>query len=139
MNNDIRHRVVVEAVEGKCVRVRILQSSACASCHVSAHCGASEQKEKIIEIPDVTASGQYRTGDVVLVSVSQAVGAQAVLFGFVLPFLVLVTALFVSWMVTANETISAIISLCALIPYYFCVFLWRKMLRKKLTFRIEKQ
>ena len=46
MSNKIKHAGVVDGVEGECVRVRILQSSACSACKVAAHCNASETKEK---------------------------------------------------------------------------------------------
>lgn len=50
MSNKIKHNGVVDGVEEGCVRVRILQSSACSACKVAAHCNASETKEKIIEV-----------------------------------------------------------------------------------------
>ena len=50
MSNKIKHNGVVDGVDENCVRVRILQSSACSACKVAAHCNASETKEKIIEV-----------------------------------------------------------------------------------------
>ena len=47
MSNKIKHNGVVDGVEDGCVRVRILQSSACSACKVAAHCNTSETKEKI--------------------------------------------------------------------------------------------
>ena len=50
MENKIKHVGVVESVVGECVKVRVVQSSACASCKVAKQCNTSESKEKIIDI-----------------------------------------------------------------------------------------
>ena len=55
MSTDIKHCGVVDEVEDGCVKVRIVQSSACASCKVASHCNASENKEKVVEVPVETA------------------------------------------------------------------------------------
>lgn len=124
------------AVDG-CVRVRIVQTSACASCKIASHCNASEQKEKVIDVFDSQASEVYKRGDNVVVMISQRVGMNAVLVGFVLPFLVLVLALFITLNITGKESLAALISLCALLSYYLCVYFCRGRLRKKLSFTIE--
>jgi len=138
MNNKIRHAGVVESVEDGCVRVRILQTSACASCKVASHCNASEQKEKTIEVFDVAFAKSCKKGDKVVVSASQQVGMRAVIIGFGLPFAVLVAALFITWNLTGSETVAAVVSLCTLLPYYFCVYIGRNKLREKLSFSIER-
>ena len=73
MSNKIKHAGVVDAVEEGCVRVRILQSSACSACKVAAHCNASETKEKLIEVMDAHASC-FQKGDHVMVVADTAVG-----------------------------------------------------------------
>ena len=137
MNNSIRHSGVVESAVDGCVRVRIVQTSACASCKIASHCNAFEQKEKVIDVFDSQASEVYKRGDNVVVMISQRVGMNAVLVGFVLPFLVLVLALFITLNITGKESLAALISLCALLPYYLCVYFCRRRLRKKLSFTIE--
>lgn len=138
MNNKIRHAGVVESVEDGCVRVRILQTSACASCKVASHCNASEQKEKTVEVFDVVFAKSCKKGDNVVVSASPQVGVRAVIIGFGLPFAVLVAALFITWNLTGSETAAAVVSLCSLLPYYFCVYVGRNKLREKLSFSIER-
>lgn len=139
MSNKTRHAGIIESVEDICVRVRILQTSACASCNVASHCNASEQKEKIIEIFDSVSARSYKKGDNVIVCISQGVGIRAVTIGFVLPFTVLVATLFITWELTANESVAAIAGICALLPYYFCVYIGRGKLREKLSFSIENR
>ena len=46
----IRHRGIVEKVEGSHVTVRIVQTSACSACSAKGLCNASESKEKLIDV-----------------------------------------------------------------------------------------
>ena len=76
MSNKIKHTGIVDEVEGNCIHVRILQSSACSGCKVAAHCNASETKEKVIDV--VTADARnYQRGDNVVVVADAAVGFSA--------------------------------------------------------------
>ena len=72
MENKIKHVGVVESVVGECVKVRVVQSSACASCKVAKQCNTSESKEKIIDI--YTKDNRYSAGDRVNVMASYNVG-----------------------------------------------------------------
>ena len=56
MTDIIKHRGIVENIEGSHVRVRIVQTSACSACSVKGHCNASESKEKLIDVFDMKAS-----------------------------------------------------------------------------------
>ena len=44
----IRDRGIVENISGSHLQVRIVQTSACASCSIKGHCSSSDTKEKII-------------------------------------------------------------------------------------------
>ena len=85
----------MESVAEGCVKVRILQTSACAACKVASHCNASDKKEKIVEVfCDDAAS--YQKGQEVRVTASKQVAANALLLGFGLPFLLLMLILIVT-------------------------------------------
>ena len=65
------------------MKVRILQTSACAACKVAAHCNASESKEKIVDVLNVANAESLKKGDAVVVSTSGDVaGSAAVLWLF---------------------------------------------------------
>ena len=61
MADIIKHRGIVEKVEGSHVVVRIVQTSACAACSAKGLCNASESKEKQIDVYEVNAP--YRLGE----------------------------------------------------------------------------
>lgn len=137
MSNKIKHAGVVDGVEGECVRVRILQSSACSACKVAAHCNASETKEKIIDVMDADAS-HYQKGDRVMVVADTAVGFRASLYGYLLPLILMVVTLVGVLAATHSEGLAAVSALGILIPYYVLLFLMRNKLRNRLSFTLER-
>ena len=136
MSNKIKHHGVVDGVEEGCVRVRILQSSACSACKVAAHCNASETKEKIIEV-QVADADRYQRGDSVIVVADTAVGFRASLYGYLLPLILMVVSLVAVLKITQSEGYAAVSALGILIPYYIGLYLLRNKLRNKLSFSIE--
>lgn len=137
MSNNIKHAGVVDGVEGECVRVRILQSSACSACKVAAHCNASETKEKIIDVMDADAS-HYQKGDQVMVVADTAVGFRASLYGYLLPLILMVVTLVGVLAATHSEGLAAVSALGILMPYYVLLFLMRNKLRNRLSFTLER-
>ena len=136
MSNKIKHNGVVDGVEEGCVRVRILQSSACSACKVAAHCNASETKEKIIEV-QVADADRYQRGDSVIVVADTAVGFRASLYGYLLPLILMVVSLVAVLKIMQSEGYAAVSALGILIPYYIGLYLLRNKLRNKLSFSLE--
>ena len=136
MNQIIRHSGVVEQIEDGCVHVRIVQTSACAACKVAGYCNAAESKEKIIDV-FCDSFAEYSIGQSVVVTTSSQVAARALLWGFGIPFLLLVVVLFATWLMTAHEGLAALCALASLIPYYIVLWLLRDKMRQQLAFSIE--
>ena len=135
--NKIKHTGIVDKVQEGCVKVRILQSSACSGCKVAAHCNASETKEKMIEVVDSHAD-TYRPGDHVTIVADASVGFRASLYGYLLPLLVMVLTLIGVLGVTHSEGTAALSALGVLIPYYIGLYLLRNKIKNKLQFEIIK-
>ena len=136
MSNKIKHTGIVDEVEGNCIHVRILQSSACSGCKVAAHCNASETKEKVIDV--VTADAHnYQQGDNVVVVADSAVGFRASLYGYLLPLLLMVVTLIALLAITKSEGIAALSAIGVLVPYYLMVYLLRNQIKNKLNFEIQ--
>ncbi len=137
MSNKIRHTGVVESVTDECLKVRITQSSACSGCKIAAHCTASDQKEKLVDVFDKASIAGRRVGERVVVVATMKAGMKAVKLGFILPFLVLIVALAVSYQLTGSEPLAALIALASLIPYYLFIYLIRDRLRETFSFVVE--
>lgn len=127
----------MESVAEGCVKVRILQTSACAACKVASHCNASDKKEKIVEVfCDDAAS--YQKGQEVRVTASKQVAANALLLGFGLPFLLLMLILIVTLKLSGNEGVAAIAALASLAPYYLVLWSFKDRIRQRLAFALER-
>ena len=136
MNQTIRHSGIVDSVEDGCVHVRIVQTSACAACKVAGYCNAAESKEKIIDVfCDPVAA--YTVGQQVVVSASRQMAAQALLWAFGVPFVLMMAVLMLVLLLTANEGWAALSAIAILIPYYLILWLLRDKMREQLAFEIE--
>ena len=136
MSTKISHSGVIERIEPDKVQVRIVQTSACAACKVVGYCNAAESKEKIIDVFCDTAAKNLQVGQQVTVTTSGTVAAKALLWGFGLPFVLLVSVLAIVLLLTSSEGLAALCALAALIPYYFVLWLLRDRMRNDLSFQI---
>ncbi|MDD3037224.1 SoxR reducing system RseC family protein [Bacteroides sp.] len=136
MANTIEHLGIVENIQGSHLSVRIIQTSACAACSAKGHCSSADRKDKVIDITDTLASS-YRIGEQVTIIGETSMGMMAVVLAFVIPFVLLITSLFIfmAWM--ENELYAALSSLIILIPYYFILWLNKARLKQKFSFTIK--
>ena len=137
MSNKISHSGVVDSIADGVVKVRILQTSACAACKVAGMCHASESKEKMIDVRCDDASA-YAKGQSVVVTASPQIAARATLLGFGIPLLILVMVLITVLGVTGNEGAAALLALVALAPYYIVLWLLRERMGRSVSFQIEE-
>ncbi len=136
MANTIKHQGIVENINGSHLQVRIIQTSACASCSVKGHCTSADTKEKLVDVT-VDNAASYQPGDHVWVMGELAMGALVVLFAFIFPFLILIISLFVFMALWNDELCSALCSLSLLIPYYCILWLNKSRMGRKFSFSIR--
>ena len=136
MHNKISHSGIVESVADGCVKVRILQASACGACKVAGHCNAAESKVKIVDVFGADVAG-YQEGQQVVVWASKDVANRALLLGFGVPFLLLVCVLMIALKLTSNEGIAALVALGSLIPYYLALWMMRDRIQRQISFHLE--
>lgn len=136
MNTKIRHSGIIEAIGNRSAKVRIVQTSACASCKMAGNCHTSERKDKIVDVYGIDTTGMA-VGEEVIVAASESMGWLAVTLSFVVPFLLLVTVLFITIVACGDELLAATASLSSLIPYYILLHCFRNKIRDKISFTIE--
>ena len=138
MADIIKHRGIVEKVDGSHIVVRIVQTSACSSCSAKGLCNASESKEKEIDVYEANPS--YRIGEEVMVCGTTSMGMRAVLLAFGVPLLILVLALGVSMKLTGEDALlSSGIALVSVVPYYIGIYFCKDKLNRTFSFTIEKK
>ena len=135
MAGDIRHRGVVDMIDGQTVVVRITQDAACGGCHAKDICHAAGSREKLVEVSG-TDAGNLSVGQTVTVSGSESVGMKAVWIAFGLPLLLMFVVLLTAILLGGSEKTSALIAIGVLVPYYIVVYLFRERLKRVFQFRI---
>lgn len=136
MSENISHIGIIEKIEGSTVHVKIVQQSACSECHAQSMCCASESKDKIIDIQD--SSGIFQVGEKVMIYGQSSMGMLAVLLAFVIPILIVVTAIALGTSREWDETVTGLSGLLLLVPYYYILYLLRNKLKKRFVFTLKK-
>ena len=134
----IKHDGIVIAVNGDgTVRVRIVQTSACASCKAKAMCASAESKEKeILAIGD----GLLAVGDEAEVMVQQKMGWKAILLAYMLPFIVMITVVAIgNGQLGIREEVIGTAALCAMGVYYIVLGFFKDKIQKDFSFTARKK
>ncbi len=137
MKDEISHSGIVESVENGHVRVRIMQSSACAGCHAKSLCSSSESKEKIIDVYE--SSPLCGVGERVTIVGTASMGTFAVVIAFVVPLILLVLTIVIGMKGFAlSELASVGGGVLILAAYYLVLWMNRDRISRKLVFRIVR-
>ncbi len=132
----IEHKGVIASISGNKLSVKILQESACSSCHAKGACMAADSKEKRVDITDFT--GKYKINDSVTIEGKESMGYKAVFWAFVIPLLILVLTIVLATSVwKLGEMEAAITSIIALAPYYVILYLLRNKMANSFKFTIK--
>jgi positive regulator of sigma E activity len=139
MNNSespgtINHEGRVQKKDDKSVIVSIIAATACSGCHAEGSCTMSGKDEKIVEI---AGSYNVRPGDTVTVLMKQSMGYSALMLGYILPLITVLTVLIIMISMKITELAAGLISLASLIPYYTILYFSRKGINKKFTFTLK--
>ena len=138
MSSALQHRGVVTSVDADAVTVSVMAESACAGCHAKGICGESGA-ERIIRVLTHDAS-EYSVGDSVVVALKrQSMAISSVVWGYIVPLVVLLVALFGSVALGFSDGVAAIASIVSVAIYYAGLYLTRKIFERKIEFTIFKE
>ena len=73
------------------------------------------------------------------ITITRNMGNKAVILGYLLPFMLLITLLITVNALGFKEWLSGLVSIASLVPYYLLLYLFRNRLRKSFTFTIRKK
>lgn len=132
----IEHPGIVQEKKDGYVVVLITQSSACSACHAKGACTAADKTEKLIEA--MVGDNTLEVGDAVVVYGQNKLGMKAVLWAFVMPFVILFTTLLLLQQTQLSEAWRGTLSLATLIPYYIVLSFFRERLKKEFCFYAKK-
>ena len=95
----IEHSATVTAVDRETVTVEIASRSACAACRLKDGCGIFDCRLHSLQIYSPTPE-RYQPGQTVMVTIAENRGWAAVLFAYVLPLMLVLSTLAVTWIFT---------------------------------------
>ncbi len=136
LSNSIEHPGVITEITADTIKVSIISTTACSSCHSKSSCMVSDQEIKIIDV--VHNGQQVQIGDHVNVAFQKSLGPLAILLGYLVPFFLLILILTISWSLTNNEALSGVFSLAGVAVYYGLLSLFRTKLKGTFLFTIQK-
>ena len=136
ISSSVEHWGVIKEITPKTIKVSLLNVSGCASCHTKSTCSVSDVDNKIIDI--INAGESVKTGEKVGVAYEKSLGPLALFIGYILPFIVMIFVLMISWSTTKDEVIAGTSSILSIGVYYMFLTLFRKKLKDTFTFRILK-
>ena len=132
----IEHKGRVLSIGEGVVRVAIEVNEACGSCASRKACamGQGTTREIVVFTDDAE---RYSVGEVVNVMARQSAGVMAVVLCYVVPLVVLVTALALAVVVGISDGVAAIISLGVTALYYAVLGLFHKRISKRVVFTLQ--
>ncbi|MCC8088825.1 MAG: SoxR reducing system RseC family protein [Rikenellaceae bacterium] len=133
----IKHTGKIIAIYGPTIEILMEPQSACAGCKAKSVCGMDEDKGSIIILDDIHA-GSYSVGEDVIVSMKQSMGLKAVMYIYMVPFILLLGMVIILLQLGLGELFSGLISLAIVAIYYFILYLHRRKIEKEINFVIEK-
>ena len=134
---DIKHKGIVVGISQDMVEVMIKAESACTACKAKSVCGMDESEQMVIAIETPCAEA-YSLDEEVAVSIKQIMGLKAVLYVYMLPFLIVLLSLIGLLQIGVSELTAGLGALGVLVIYYFLLYLFRSKVEKEINFGIEK-
>ena len=132
----IEHKGRIDAIEGNRIKVHFVAMSACSNCHAKSVCTASDMEDKEIEVID--NNGSFQVGEEVKVLLRQSLGFKALFFGYVLPFFLVLIALFSFSAILDSEPLVGLLSLGILLPYYLIIYYRKNHFKQSFSFELQK-
>lgn len=125
----------VHHMQEKKIFVEVTALSACASCQAKGACGSAESGQRLIEVEN--PEGVLLTpGEEVWIHAHPRAGHKAVIIGYVVPFIIVVSVLIAASRFT-NEMYAGLLAISSLLPYYLLVYLFRQQIATQFRFTLS--
>ncbi|MDY7034575.1 MAG: SoxR reducing system RseC family protein [Thermodesulfobacteriota bacterium] len=131
----IEHQGIIKEIINGVIQVSISQVSACSACHAKGVCRAGDTTDKLVDV--ICQDNSYKIGDTVNIVLAESLGFKALFLSYLLPFLILISSLIITTILTNNEFIAGLTSITIIIPYYFILYLNRDKIKKKFIFKLK--
>ncbi len=135
MSGEITHDGIIKKITADKIVVGFVNASACADCHAKGACMASDMQDKEVEI--AKKNDNFKVGQNVVIIGSVKQGFKALIYGYLLPLIILLLVLATLISLNVSENISAIVAVGTLAPYYMLLYALRNTIKRKFEFEIK--
>lgn len=133
----IEHEGIVEEINPQHIKVRIVNESACASCHAKGACTTADLQDKLIDV--YQSISNLSVGQKVMLLGKKSLAPKAVLLAYVFPLILILATLIIAFYATNNELLAGVLSLAVLIPYFAIIYFLKDKLERTFSFSIKHQ
>lgn len=128
---------IVRAIHGDQIEVEITISSACSECHAKSICIPSDHKRETVMAQSLY-NEHFEVGNKVHLVLKGSAGGKAVVLAYLLPFIVLMVALFGTYAITKSELAGVIVSIAFVVIYYIILKTQNKKIEQKFQFFVKR-
>lgn len=128
---------IVRAIHGDQIEVEITISSACSECHAKSICIPSDHKRETV-LAQRLYNEHFEVGDKVHLVLKGSAGGKAVVLAYLLPFIVLMVALFGTYAITKSELAGVIVSVVFVVIYYIILKTQNKKIEQNFQFFVKR-
>jgi sigma-E factor negative regulatory protein RseC len=134
-NNTIIHSGTVSRVSGESVFVSLDKNVHCEGCRIKSACGISDSSDKEVEM--ISPNESFHINESVQVLIKKDLGLKAVVWAYVLPFIIMIAVLTIASQFVA-EWFAGLLALSVLVPYYSVLYYMNSFFRKKFRISVLK-
>ncbi|MBX2955013.1 MAG: SoxR reducing system RseC family protein [Cyclobacteriaceae bacterium] len=126
----------ISSLQHGMMKVSLVGSGGCSSCHKSL-CMLRDTSQREVVVPGTQQA--FQVGDEVLIRMKPSTGYAAVMWLYVIPFVLVVLVMITMLIFNSGEGVAGLSALLALVPYYGLLLLGRKYFQKQCQFEVVKR
>lgn len=130
------HKASIISVEPDTVTVRVIDGEACDACKLAGCCGSGKSPAAELRI-STNRAFRYKTGDIVEVETAPNALGKAILWGFILPVIILVGAI-MAFAGASDATLGAAVGLICVAIYFLILRMLRHRLSDSVQWRLRE-
>lgn len=131
----ISHEGIITAIHNNRMEVSLIGNIHCESCNAKNACGVSDTRSKTVEV--YRDRDSFSVNEKVIVAMREGLGLKAVLWAYIVPFILLMTTL-VFALSFFNEGLAGILAISILVPYYSVLYFSKNVFRKAFSISVFK-
>jgi sigma-E factor negative regulatory protein RseC len=135
-SDSIAHSGIINKLDERYYYVSIIAQKSCSNCYSKGLCSITDLNDQIIEVPR-KHNNDRKVGDEVEVLMKKSLGVRAVLLGYILPFVLLLSTLILTYEISESEGLAGAAAIFILIPYYFVLYALKERLKSTFVFSIR--